>query len=69
MEPMVKVKVIKDFRDREAELVLRKPEEIFETRKSRADQLIAKGFVERILEEAPAAEAPKPAAKKASKKK
>ncbi len=48
----MKVKVLQDFRDRTADLVLRKAGEELEVTKDRADYLVMRGLAERIREPA-----------------
>ena len=57
----MKVKVLQDFRDRTADLVLREAGEELEVTKDRAELLMGRGLVERIREPA------KKTAKKAEK--
>lgn len=46
----MKVKVITDFRDRTADLTLRKAGEVLEVNKARAEKLIGMGLAELIRE-------------------
>jgi len=62
----VKVRAMRDFRDRECGLQLRKAGEEYEVRESRAKKLEEMGFVQILQEEAPPD--PAPSVKKKSKK-
>ena len=64
MDKTVKVKVVKDFRDRKGNLALRKTGEEFEAADTRAKDLQAKGFVEIVKETKPKASDPDPELKK-----
>lgn len=57
---MSKVKVIADFRDREADLLLRKRDEVFEVSEERAKKLKGLGLVEDVAEEPEESAEPKP---------
>ena len=50
----VKVKVVKDFNDRTADLVTRKADkDVLDVTPERAEELIKKGFVEKVEEPKP----------------
>ena len=50
----VKVKVIKDFNDRTADLLTRKADkDVLDVTPERAEELIKKGFVEKVEESKP----------------
>ena len=55
-EAMANVLILRDFRDREAELTLRKKGEKLEVDPARANKLIGLGLAEPVREEAPPAE-------------
>lgn len=47
---MANIKVIRDFRDRQNGLILRKIGDEFEVKKERADELVKLGFAEIVKE-------------------
>lgn len=57
---MQKVKVIGEFRDREADLLLREKDDILEVSEERAKKLKGLGLVEDVTEEPVEPEEPKP---------